>query len=220
MSLYSASDSQLSTSNGARRYFQQFLGETHNLTENEQQFIPVIEDLKTDNLTDLCERSYEFLLADQKGNQFTIDSIEGFSTDSLDDVFTIFYVALVGLVADELTIERPLVARETQGLLITDVLPPLAHDHLVLVGRFTLDAVQARVLPSNLADIQTLIVDRLSSLVELASQAMMGGDVDPFETFEHRDCNKCGHLLQCHVGFETWTEVQNEHDQWCPGAKK
>lgn len=220
MSLYSGSDSQLSTSSGARRYFQQFLGETHNLTDNEQKFIPVVEDLKTDSLVDLCERSYEFLLNDQRGDQFTFGPIKGFSTDSLDDVFTIFYVALVCLVADELTIERPSVARETQGLSITDVLPPLTHDHLVLVGRFTLDAVQARKLPVDLTDVQTLIVDRLSSLVELASQAMMGADVDPFETFEHRDCSKCGHLLQCHVGFETWAEVQNEHDQWCPGTKK
>ena len=220
MTSHSASDSQLTTSSGARRYFQQFLGETHNLTEKEQLFIPLLEDLKTDVLNDFGKRSYEFLLSGQKDGQFRVDSMKELSTESVDDVFTMFYIALVSLVADEILIERPSVARESQNLSITDVLPPLVHDHLVLVGRFTLDGVQARSLPIELSELQTMIVDRLSSLVELASQAMMGADVDPFETFEHRDCRKCGHLLQCHVGFETWADVQNEHDQWCPGAKQ
>ena len=100
MTSHSASDSQLTTSSGARRYFQQFLGETHNLTEKEQLFIPLLEDLKTDVLNDFGKRSYEFLLSGQKDGQFRVDSMKELSTESVDDVFTMFYIALVSLVAD------------------------------------------------------------------------------------------------------------------------
>ena len=72
--------------------------------------------LKTDVLNDFGKRTYEFLLSDQKDGQFRVDAMKELSTDSVDDVFTMFYIALVSLVADELLIERHSVARESQNL--------------------------------------------------------------------------------------------------------
>ena len=219
MTSYSSSGARVPTSSGARRYFQQFLGETSSLTDSETELIPIVENAENAELLLFTEEAYSFLLENKANATFSVEHIEKINEISYEDGFTLFYIAFVNLLADELDIERPNVAREQKNLSISSTLPPLNHDHLVLVARFALDSVQTKELPSKFSSLNTLVVDRLSSLVELASQAMMGADVDPFETFDHRDCSKCGHLLQCHVGFETWTEVQDEHDKWCPGTK-
>ena len=134
---------------------------------------------------------------------------------------TALYVALVNSVARELAIETPMEARGAMGVVVEGTtLPRLAHDHLVLCGRFSLDTIQSPKPPDSYQGLLDLTVERLSSLVELASQAMMGADVDPFETFDHKDCEKCGHLLQLHVGFESWDDVMAEHNAWCPGRRE
>ncbi len=205
----------------ARRYFQQFLGEPAALSADDLRIVSAIEPLDKSALLELGTAVY---VAISSGNE-TPPPDDALATVpvSLDGtgLRTALYVTLVTAAARELDIETPLEARAAQGVAIEGtVLPRLGHDHLVLVARFSLDTLQAPKPPDTFQGLVDLTVERLSSLVELASQAMMGADVDPFETFEHRDCEKCGHLLQLHVGFESWEDVQAEHDAWCPGHRE
>lgn len=219
MTSSSSSRSTLQPSAGARRYFRQFLGEPVPLVGVEASIVSAVEALDKEGLSRLGEVAYQAVLKREKGSDGAVDLIPDAPALAPPDVFMAFYIAMVNYVADELDIESPVQVRNERGLSPGDTLPGLSHDHLVLVARFSLDVLQGQRLPDSFNGLADLVAERLASLVELASQAMMGGDVDPFETFEHRDCEKCGHLLQCHVGFETWQDVQLEHDQWCPGAR-
>jgi hypothetical protein len=215
----SSSASVLTPSAGARRYFQQFLGETATLEDIEPSIIAAIEPLDKEALAELGEKTYQAMRRLKSNADETAELLPDLPPLNLPQLQTAFYIALVGLIARELDIEPPAEVRAERGLSVSETLPSLMHDHLVLVARFSLDGMKAQRSPNTFSVVSDLIVERLSSLVELASQAMMGADVDPFETFDYKDCEKCGHLLQCHVGFETWNEVQGEHDQWCPGAR-
>ena len=201
----------------ARRYFQQFLGELAELSEGEARIVSAIEPQSPEALLQAGVAVYNAIKAGDA--PLTGAGPASVLPDDLDGVGlrTALYIIMVNAVAIELAIDTPATVREAQGLAIEGgVLPRLSHDHLVLVARFSLDTIQSPKPPDTFQGLIDLTVERLSSLVELASQAMMGADVDPFETFEHRDCERCGHLLQLHVGFESWTDVQAEHDQWCP----
>ena len=204
----------------ARRYFQQFLGELAEMTDDDMRLVAAIEPMDKNTLLALGDAVYTAI-----GNGDAPLSPEGAAAalpDGLDGegLRTALYIALMNTVTRELEIETPIEARAMQGVWIEgNVLPRLGHDHLVLSARFSLDTIQAPKPPDTFQGMVDLTVERLSSLVELASQAMMGADVDPFETFEHKDCEKCGHLLQLHVGFESWDDVMSEHNAWCPGRR-
>ena len=204
----------------ARRYFQQFLGELAEMTDDDMRLVTAIEPMDKDTLLALGDTVYTAI-----GNGDAPLSGEGASSalpKGLDGagLRTALYITLMNTVTRELEIESPIEARAVQGVWIEgNVLPRLGHDHLVLSARFSLDTIQAPKPPDTFQGMVDLTVERLSSLVELASQAMMGADVDPFETFEHKDCEKCGHLLQLHVGFESWDDVMSEHNAWCPGGR-
>ena len=205
----------------ARRYFQQFLGERAELSEAEARIVNAIEPQGPEELHEAGVAVYDAIRA----GDTPLPASDAVSTlpGDLDGagLRTALYVIMVNAVAIELAIDTPATVRAEQGLAIEGgALPRLAHDHLVLVARFSLDTIQSPKPPDTFQGLIDLTVERLSSLVELASQAMMGADVDPFETFEHRDCEKCGHLLQLHVGFESWEDVQAEHDAWCPKRRE
>ncbi len=204
----------------ARRYFQQFLGELAEMTDDDMRLVSAIESMEQGALLTLGDAVYTAI-----SNGDTPLSREGVAAALPDDLDgaglrTALYITLMNTVTRELEIETPIEARAMQGVWIEgNVLPRLGHDHLVLSARFSLDTIQAPKPPDTFQGMVDLTVERLSSLVELASQAMMGADVDPFETFEHKDCEKCGHLLQLHVGFESWDDVMSEHNAWCPGGR-
>ena len=202
----------------ARRYFQQFLGELAEMTDDDMRLVAAIEPMDKNTLLALGDAVYTAIgngdapLPDDGAAAALPDGLDG------EGLRTALYIALMNTVTRELEIETPIEARAMQGVWIEgNVLPRLGHDHLVLSARFSLDTIQAPKPPDTFQGMVDLTVERLSSLVELASQAMMGADVDPFETFEHKDCEKCGHLLQLHVGFESWDDVMTEHNAWCPG---
>ena len=205
----------------ARLYFQQFLGERATLTDHDARIVAAIEPLERDGLFALGAAIYTAIAAGD--GPLARAAAPAALPAELDGtgLRTALYICLVNAVARELEIETPIEARAAQDVAIEEtVLPPLAHDHLVLAARFSLDTIQSPKPPDAFGGLVDLTTERLASLVELASQAMMGADVDPFETFEHRDCEKCGHLLQLHVGFESWEDVQAEHDRWCPGHRE
>lgn len=202
----------------ARRYFQQFLGELAEMTDDDMRLVAAIEPMDKQTLLSLGDAVYTAIGdgdAPLSGEGVTAALPQGLDGAGLR---TALYITLMNTVTRELEIESPIEARAAQGVWIEgNVLPRLGHDHLVLSARFSLDTIQAPKPPDTFQGMVDLTVERLSSLVELASQAMMGADVDPFETFEHKDCEKCGHLLQLHVGFESWDDVMAEHNAWCPG---
>ena len=204
----------------ARRYFQQFLGELAEFSDDDMRLISAIEPMEKDALLILGGAVYSAIndgdapLPDHGPSAALPGGLDGAA------LRTVLYITLMNTVTRELEIESPIEARAAQGTAIEgNVLPRLGHDHLVLSARFSLDTIQAPKPPDTFQGMVDLTVERLSSLVELASQAMMGADVDPFETFDHRDCDKCGHLLQLHVGFESWDDVLAEHNAWCPGGR-
>ena len=202
----------------ARRYFQQFLGELAEMTDDDMRLVAAIEPMDKDTLLALGDAVYTAIGNDDA--PLPGDGVSAALPEGLDGsgLRTALYITLMNTVTRELEIEAPIEARAMQGVWIQgNVLPRLGHDHLVLSARFSLDTIQAPKPPGTFQGMVDLTVERLSSLVELASQAMMGADVDPFETFEHKDCEKCGHLLQLHVGFESWDDVMAEHNAWCPG---
>ena len=204
----------------ARRYFQQFLGELAEMTDDDMRLVSAIEPMEQGALLAVGDAVYTAI-----GNDDAPLSGEGAAAAlpaGLDGagLRTALYITLMNAVTRELEIESRIEARAAQGASIQgNVLPRLGHDHLVLSARFSLDTIQAPKPPGTFQGMVDLTVERLSSLVELASQAMMGADVDPFETFEHKDCEKCGHLLQLHVGFESWDDVMAEHNAWCPARR-
>lgn len=204
----------------ARRYFQQFLGELAEMTDDDMRLVAAIESMEHGVLLTLGDAVYSAI-----GNgdaPLPADGVAAALPGGLDGagLRTALYITLMNTVTRELELETPIEARASQGVAIEgNVLPRLGHDHLVLSARFSLDTIQAPKPPDTFRGMVDLTVERLSSLVELASQAMMGADVDPFETFEHKDCEKCGHLLQLHVGFESWDDVMAEHNAWCPGRR-
>ncbi|MCY4575657.1 MAG: hypothetical protein OXC55_03505 [Chloroflexi bacterium] len=204
----------------ARRYFQQFLGELAEMTDDDMRLVAAIESMDQAALLTLGDAVYTAISngdAPLPGEGVAAALPEGLDGAGLR---TALYITLMNTVTRELEIESPIEARAAQGVSIEgNVLPRLGHDHLVLSARFSLDTIQAQKPPDTFQGMVELTVERLSSLVELASQAMMGADVDPFETFEHKDCEKCGHLLQLHVGFESWNDVMAEHNAWCPGRR-
>ena len=204
----------------ARRYFQQFLGELAEMTDDDMRLVSAIESMDQGALLALGDAVYTAISngdAPLSGEGVASALPEGLDGAGLR---TALYITLMNTVTRELEIESPIEARAAQGVSIEgNVLPRLGHDHLVLSARFSLDTIQAQKPPDTFQGMVELTVERLSSLVELASQAMMGADVDPFETFEHKDCEKCGHLLQLHVGFESWADVMAEHNAWCPGRR-
>lgn len=205
----------------ARRYFQQFLGELAEMTDDDMRLVTAIEPMDQARLLALGDAVYTAI---SNGDApLPGEVVAAALPDDLDGegLRTALYIILMNAVTRELEIETPIEARAMQGLFIEgNVLPRLGHDHLVLSARFSLDTIQAPKPPDTFQGMVDLTVERLSSLVELASQAMMGADVDPFETFEHKDCEKCGHLLQLHVGFESWDDVMAEHNAWCPGGRR
>jgi hypothetical protein len=223
MAAYRSSSSALQPSDGARRYFQQFLGETTPLGPADASLVSLIEPMDKDVLLQTGERAYQAAQNLARGAASQQNGTAALFPNqpplTLAQARTAFYIALVNAVAHELDIESPATVREQRGVVVSDALPGIAHDHLVLVARFSLDVMQSPRLPDTFKGVADMVVDRLGTLVELASQAMMGADVDPFETFEYADCERCGHLLQLHVGFETWEDVRAEHARWCPGAK-
>ena len=204
----------------ARRYFQQFLGELAEMTDDDMRLVTAIEPLDQAALMGLGDEIYTAISAGDA--PLPADGAAAALPPNLDGAAlrTALYMTLMNTVTQQLEIETPIQARAAQGVTIEgNVLPRLGHDHLVLCARFSLDTIQALKPPTTFQGLVDLTVERLSSLVELASQAMMGADVDPFETFDHRDCEKCGHLLQLHVGFESWDDVLAEHNAWCPGRR-
>ena len=216
----SSRSSLLGPTPAARLYFQQFLGELAQMSAADMSLVSAIEPLEAEALTEVGTALYEAIGAGDA--PLSGDVASAYLPTGLDAAAlrTALYVTLVNSVARELAIETPMESRAAQGVAIAGTtLPRLAHDHLVLCGRFSLDTIQSPKPPDSFQGILDLTVERLSSLVELASQAMMGADVDPFETFDHKDCEKCGHLLQLHVGFESWDDVMAEHNAWCPGRR-
>ena len=218
------SAASVNVTGAARRYFQQFLGEPSPVTQHEAELIRSIEGRDKDDLAAMGERAYAGLRphweSDAAGDTDSGAALfEDGPSLGLEELRTAAFVVLVNAVAKELEIEGPEQVRQERNLVVGDTLPPIYHDHLILCGRFSLDALQAPRRAEAFEGLLEEVVDRLGSLVELASQAMMGAEVDPFETMEHEDCAKCGHLLQRHVGFESWADVRAEHDRWCPGAK-
>ena len=218
------SAASVNVTEAARRYFQQFLGEPSPVRPEDTELFRSIEGREKDDLAAMGERAYAGLRAHWEsdaaaGTDSGVVLFDDGPPLSLEDLRTAAFVILVNTVARELEIEGPEQVRQERNLALGDTLPAIYHDHLILCGRFSLDALQAPRRAETFAGLLEEIVDRLGSLVELASQAMMGAEVDPFETMEHEDCAKCGHLLQRHVGFESWADVRAEHDRWCPGAK-
>ena len=218
------SSANLNVSDAARRYFQQFLGESSPWTESQAAMVRAIEAADKDEVQGIGERAFvasRFGVITKAGSGSEPATLfpDG-PTLTLSDFRTAAYVALVNVVARELELESPAEVRSQRGLEFGDVLPGIYHDHLILAGRFSLEALQTPKLPPSFGALAELVVERLGSLVELASQAMMGAEVDPFETMEHEDCAACGHLLQRHVGFESWSEVRAEHGRWCPGSRE
>jgi hypothetical protein len=219
------SAASVNVTDSARRYFQQFLGESSAVTPEESDLFRSIEGRTKEDLVEIGERAFSGLREHWESNTpgdtdtGTALLAEGGPTLSLKGLRTTLFVVLVNVVADDLEIEGPEQVRQERQVSIGDTLPGIYHDHLILCGRFSMDALQTPRPKETFAGVLEEVVDRLGSLVELASQAMMGGDVDPFETMEHEDCEKCGHLLQRHVGFESWAEVRGEHNRWCPGSK-
>ena len=204
----------------ARRYFQQFLGELAEMTDDDMRLVAAIESMDKETLLSLGDAVYTAI--GDGDAQLSGEGVTATLPNDLDGagLRTALYITLMNTVTRELEIESPIEARAAQGVAIEgNLLPRLGHDHLVLSARFSLDTIQAPKPPDTFQGMVDLTVERLSSLVELASQAMMGADVDPFETFEHKDCEKCGHLLQLHVGFESWDDVMAEHNAWCPGRR-
>ena len=218
------SSANANVSDAARRYFQQFLGETSPWSEPQATMVRAIEAADKEEAQGIGQRAY---LASRFGDSARAESVDEGSklfpdgpTLTRSDFRTAAYVALVNVVTRELELESPAEVRSQRGLEFGSVLPGIYHDHLILAGRFSLEALQAPRLPPSFSALAELVVDRLGSLVELASQAMMGAEVDPFETMEHEDCQACGHLLQRHVGFESWDEVRAEHGRWCPKSRE
>ena len=208
----------------ARRYFQQFLGESAAVTTGEAELFRSIEGREKDELVQIGERIFgplrERWVSKEPGESETgVSPLEGEEPLTLSDLRTALFVTLVNLVASELEIEGPEQVRRERQVTLDETIPGIYHDHLILCGRFSMDAMQVPRPPESFAAVRDEVVDRLGSLVELASQAMMGAEVDPFETIEHEDCEKCGHLLQRHVGFESWADVRGEHNGWCPGTR-
>ena len=217
----SSRSSLLGPTPAARLYFQQFLGELARMSADDMSLVSAIEPLEAEALTEVGTAIYNAIGTGDA--PLSGDGAAGLLPTGLDAAAlrTALYVALVNSVARELAIETPMEARGAMGVVVEGtILPRLAHDHLVLCGRFSLDTIQSPKPPESFQGLLDLTVERLSSLVELASQAMMGADVDPFETFDHKDCEKCGHLLQLHVGFESWDDVMAEHNAWCPGRRE
>ncbi len=218
------SAASVNVTEAARRYFQQFLGEASPVTPHEVALFRSIEGREKDDLVAIGERAYSGLSArwesDDAGDTDSgVALFEDGPTLALEDLRTAAFVVLVNVVAVELEIEGPAQVRQERGLVLVNTLPAIYHDHLILCGRFSMDAMQGVRRAETFSGLLEEVVDRLGSLVELASQAMMGAEVDPFETMEHEDCEKCGHLLQRHVGFESWADVRGEHNRWCPGVR-
>lgn len=212
----------LDPSDGARRYFSQFLGHSTRWSAHELKFLQAIEALGQEDLVKTGEQAYLGVRQLQRKTSGRSEKEDGFTLFqgqeplTLPDLTTAFYATLVNSLAREMELDTPATVR---GLPMAAEMPGLPSDHLTLIGRFGMDAMQGLKAETTFGNLVLLAAERLGSLVELAAQSMMGADVDPFETFEHEDCSACGHLLQRHVGFESWEDVREEHGRWCPGAR-
>ncbi|MBI4236511.1 MAG: hypothetical protein HY688_04060 [Chloroflexi bacterium] len=214
----------LEPSEGARRYFSQFLGQAARWSPRELAYLRVIEAQGPEDLLQTGERAYRGVRLLQSrlvgtghhGHEEAVVLFPDQTPLALPDLLTAVYVALVNAVARELGVEPP---TEVRGLPMAEEMPGLPSNHLALVGRFSMDAMRGLREETLFHGLMAIAIDRLESLAELAAQSMVDSDVDPFETFEHADCEACGHLLQRHVGFESWDDVRAEHRQWCPGAR-